>query len=181
MEIVAHGLWTTAAAITASSKTRARFNLVWTAWWGVFPDVLAFGPGIVVGLALALGGAPASGHDHFPPRVHIGLPLYPAGHSLIVFAAVFAMARILSRRVLFPMLGWLLHILIDIPTHSYGYYPTRFLWPASDFGVDGIAWWTRWFWAATYAALGVAYFILWKKGWLAPGRTRPAREAATTR
>jgi hypothetical protein len=38
------------------------------------------------------------------------------------------------------MLGWLLHIAIDIPTHSFRYYATRFLWPVSDFRIDGIAW-----------------------------------------
>jgi hypothetical protein len=74
------------------------------------------------------------------PPVHIGLPLYPAGHSLIVFLLVFGLTSILARRVVFEMLGWLLHILIDMPTHSLSYYATRFLWPISDYRVDGIAW-----------------------------------------
>ena len=60
------------------------------------------------------------------------------------------------------MLGWLLHIVIDIPTHSLRYYATRFLWPVSDYRIDGIAWWTPWLWVTTYGALGVVFFLLWK-------------------
>jgi hypothetical protein len=64
-------------------------------------------------------------------------------------------------------------IVIDIPTHSLSYYATRFLWPISEFRIDGIAWWTRWFWAATYAALAVVYVLLWRKGWLSRTRLSP--------
>ncbi len=71
---------------------------------------------------------------------------------------------IFARRIVFELLGWLLHILIDIPTHSFSYYATRLLWPVSDYRIDGIALWTPWFWAATYGALGVAWFLLWKRG-----------------
>ncbi len=62
---------------------------------------------------------------------------------------------IFARRIVFELLGWLLHILIDIPTHSFSYYATRLLWPVSDYRIDGIALWTPWFWAATYGALGL--------------------------
>ena len=69
---------------------------------------------------------------------------------------------ILARRVVLAMLGWLLHIVIDVPTHSLRYYVTEFLWPVSDYRIDGIAWWTPWFWAATYGALGAVFFLLWR-------------------
>ena len=158
MEIVAHGLWAAAAAVAARRSARIRLRLAWTVWWGVFPDVLAFGPSIVAGLWLRLAGGPDAVHRH----VHFGLPLYPAGHSLIVFLLVFGVVSLLARRVVFEMLGWLLHILIDIPTHSLRYYATRFLWPVSGFRVDGVAWWTPWFWVATYVALLAVYILLWR-------------------
>jgi hypothetical protein len=165
MEIVAHGLWAAAAAITAKRSTEAKIRVGWAVWWAAFPDVLAFGPSVAAGLWLWFAGGPnsAPGDGHILPHVHIGLPLYPAGHSLLVFLLVFGIAAILARRIVIEMLGWLLHILIDIPTHSFSYYATRFLWPVADFRIDGIAWWTPWFWAATYAALVVVYFRLWMK------------------
>ncbi len=167
MEIVAHGLWAAAAAITANRSTGARLRVGWTVWWAAFPDVLAFGPSFAAGLWLRFaGGSNAAANGHLLPHVHIGLPLYPAAHSLLVFALVFGVTTILARRIVFEMLGWLLHILIDIPTHSFSYYATRFLWPISDFRIDGVAWWTPWFWAATYGALVVVYVAMWRKGWL---------------
>jgi hypothetical protein len=104
------------------------------------------------------------------PRVGFGVPLYPVGHSLIVFLLVFAVTSLLARRVVLELLGWLSHILIDIFTHSFRYYATRFLWPVSDIRFNGIPWWTPWFWCCTYVALAIVYFLLWKKGWLARAR-----------
>jgi hypothetical protein len=176
MEIVAHGLWTAAAAITANKKTLIRLSVGWAAWWGAFPDVLAFGPSVAVGLWLRLAEAPHAGH------VHLGLPLYPAGHSLLVFLAAFGLVSLLARRPVLSMLGWLLHIVIDIPTHSLSYYATRFLWPLSDFRIDGIAWWVPWFWVATYVALAAVYFLMWRKGWLSRARSpRKEMQAADVR
>ncbi len=164
MEIVAHVLWASAAVITARRYTNAGIPVRSTLWWAAFPDVLAFGPPIAAGVVLRLAGGPnsAPAEGHILPHVHLGLPLYPAAHSALAFLVVFALAAILARRVVVGMLGWLLHIVIDIPTHSLDYYATRFLWPVSDFRIDGVAWWTPWLWAATYAALGVVFLLLWK-------------------
>ncbi len=81
------GLWAAAAAITAKRSMSIRLRIGWTVWWGGFPDVLAFGPSIAAGLWLrrAEGPNPGEASGHLLPHVHIGLPLYPAGHSLIVF------------------------------------------------------------------------------------------------
>ncbi len=175
MDIVAHGLWAAAGAITAKRTARVRLSIGWAVWWAAFPDVLAFGPTAVVGLLLRMAG----NHGH-PPYVHFGLPLYPAGHSLVTFLLTFAVASLVARRVIWSMLGWLSHIVIDIFTHSNTYYATRFLWPVSDLHVDGIPWWTPWFWIATYAALLLVYGAMWKRGLLrrpirAEGPLRPGR------
>lgn len=164
MEVIAHSLWASAAAISAQRWTRVRVPVAWTVWWGTFPDVLAFGPSIALGLWLRLMRTPGleSADGHILPHVHIGLPLYPAAHSLIVFLVVFAATTVVARRFVFAMFGWLLHIVIDVPTHSMRYYATRFLWPVSDYRIDGIAWWTPWFWAATYGALAVVFVLLWR-------------------
>jgi hypothetical protein len=182
MEIVAHGLWAAAAAITARRATPIHLRLGWTVWWACFPDVLAFGPSIGAGLWLRLAAGPNAGpaNGHLLPHVHIGLPLYATGHSLVIFLLVFGVASILALRIVFEMLGWLLHILIDIPTHSLAYHATRFLWPVSAFRIDGIAWWTPWFWAATYVGLLVVYVLMWRRGWLSPVRSSPQYTQAST-
>jgi hypothetical protein len=174
MEILAHSLWATAAAITAKRlTTTTTVRIGWTVWWAVFPDVLAFGPSVAAGIWLRLTGGldASSAHGGHLPHVNLGLPIYPAVHSLVVFLLVFGITTILARRVVVDLFGWLLHILIDIPTHSFSFYATRFLWPLSGYRVDGIAWWTPLFWVATYAALAVLYIFMWRKGWLSLERT----------
>ena len=98
-----------------------------------------------------------------------------------MFLLVFGITTILARRIVFEMLGWLMHILIDIPTHGFSYYATRFLWPVSDCRIDGIAWWKPWFWAVTYRALRVVYFQLWKREWISSVRHHGVNLAAAGR
>jgi hypothetical protein len=75
----------------------------------------------------------------YPPRWMRAL--HHAFHSLplaIVGAVIF---RFLSGR--WPrheLAAWVLHIIIDIPTHSRQPWGPRFLWPLSRVAVDGISW-----------------------------------------
>jgi hypothetical protein len=177
MDIVAHGLWAGAAAV-AAQRAGVKVRPVWAAAWAMFPDVLAFGPPVAVGLWMLVSGAAGSarpGHAGVP-HVHLGAPLYPLGHSLVTFAVVFGLVTLAMRRPPLAMLGWLTHILIDIPTHSNSYYATRFLWPLSGYSINGVPWWTPWLWVCTYVGLAITYLVLWRKGWLTrtPGPTRPS-------
>jgi hypothetical protein len=45
-----------------------------------------------------------------------------------------------------------------------------------DVRIDGLAWWTPWFWTATYGAPAVVYVTLWRKGWLARATMSNARD-----
>jgi hypothetical protein len=172
VDTIAHGLWA-AAAGTTWKRAAATVSVRWVVWWTVFPDLLAFGPAFALGLWLRLAG--------ILPHAHIGLPLYNIGHSLIVFAAVAGLSSLIARRLVLGLSGWLLHILIDIPTHSYGYYATRFLWPVSDYGFDGVAWWTPWLMWCTYGGLAATYLLMWRKGWLTRARqpNRPRKAAGS--
>jgi hypothetical protein len=168
MDIIAHGLWAAAGATAARKSANARMRVGGTVWWAMFPDLLAFGPPVAIGLWLLVRGeadfqSMRGGHL---PHLGFGVQLYPAGHSLVVFLLVFAAVSLMARRLVLELLGWLSHIVIDIFTHSYRYYATRFLWPVADYRFNGIPWWTPWFWCCTYAALAIVYLLLWRKGWL---------------
>jgi membrane-bound metal-dependent hydrolase YbcI (DUF457 family) len=58
------------------------------------------------------------------------------------------------------MLGWALHILIDVFTHR-GLFAVKFLWPILSVHVNGIRWETRWFLVVNYTALATVYLLLW--------------------
>ncbi|HUG23739.1 MAG TPA: hypothetical protein VMN83_14560 [Albitalea sp.] len=90
-------------------------------------------------------------------------------HSAIVAGAVTLLAWGIMRRVWFPLWGWWLHILIDIPTHSADYYPVPVLYPITQQGFDGIAWTTPWFMALNYGLLAATYLWLARRRWPALG------------
>lgn len=85
-------------------------------------------------------------------------------HSLIIFGIVLGLIYVILKRFPWEMMGWLLHVLIDIPTHSYAFYPTPFLWPLSDVKLGGLSWANPWFMAVNYAAIIIVYIILWRTG-----------------
>jgi hypothetical protein len=61
----------------------------------------AFGPYVAGAAWLRLAGRLDTSGGLDRPPVHIGLPLYPAGHSLIVFLVVFGIISLLARRIVF--------------------------------------------------------------------------------
>jgi hypothetical protein len=149
MDIFAHGLWTAAAARTANRKLPRPIHIVWAGFAGVAPDLFAFAPALAVGLW----------ERHvFAPNLPLAWQLYRISHSLIVFALVFGVVWLLARRPVLELLGWPLHILIDIPSHSLRFFATPFLWPLSDYRFDGISWANRWFMLANYTALLIVYW-----------------------
>jgi membrane-bound metal-dependent hydrolase YbcI (DUF457 family) len=138
MDIVSHGLWGGIAFGRASRRT------FWTAFaFGVMPDLFAFGPHFVASIWDSLAGnggtpiGPRHGHANIPGYI---FAIYNVTHSLVVFALAFALVWAVRRRPWWPMGAWGLHVLMDIPTHSTRFFPTPFLWPLSDYRVDGISW-----------------------------------------
>ncbi|MBI5389515.1 metal-dependent hydrolase [Candidatus Woesearchaeota archaeon] len=186
MDILAHGLWSAACAKFAHLKS-VKISIWWSVFWGVFPDLFAFTiPFVWMFWNLLFGGfsfADFPRPEHTEPLTQAKLPavfeiashLYNISHSLVIFALVFflvwMMYALWKKQHLFKtlpplvMLAWLLHILIDIPTHTYRFYPTPALWPISGAMFDGISWGTPWFMVLNYGVLVAVYlfFVLYTK------------------
>lgn len=154
MDTLAHGLWGGVGFYPHGHKKFAAAFVL-----GISPDLLSFGlfhvtrPGW---LRLRLAGQ-ISG----PPPLSI-LPefvfhAYNLTHSLVVWAALFALIWAIRKHPPWLLLAWGLHILCDIPTHSSRYFPTPYLWPLPTPLVEGISWATRWFMMTNYTALLIAY------------------------
>ena len=106
---------------------------------------------------------------HSAPRFQWVWPLYHCSHSLVVFAAVFGLVWAIRGRPVLEMLGWALHLVIDILTHK-GIFAVHFLWPLSNYGFNGIRWEERWFLVLNYAALLAALAWLWRRSDTASSR-----------
>lgn len=138
MDVLSHGLW---GAIAFGRRARSNFWLAFA--FGVAPDVFSFGM-LYAAALLGLAEYPDFSHgtppeSSIPQYVH---HLYNITHSLIVFCIVFLVVWALMKRPVWGMAAWGLHVLMDIPSHSFAFFPTPFLWPLSNVKVDGWQWMT---------------------------------------
>lgn len=172
MDVFSHGLWSGAIFKGINLKKEKKLSAKWAVFWGVFPDVFAF-----ASLFIWLFWQLISGSMNFAdwPRPDATEPiqsdtlfifrltnfLYSLTHSLAVFLIVFGFLFLIFRRPIWELLAWLAHILVDIPTHTYQFYPTPFLWPFSDIKFDGFSWGVPWFVFSNYFLLAAVYFYLY--------------------
>jgi hypothetical protein len=158
MDILAHALWTAGAAVPLRRRLRRPLSVGWAVYWGVFPDVFSFSVPALVRIWWYLSGTTTSllPNANGPQHFRFVWQLYYASHSLLVFAVAFGLGWILAGRPVLEMLGWGLHILIDIPTHQ-GMFALHFLWPLSSCRLSGVRWEDRRFMAGNYSALFLLY------------------------
>lgn len=79
-----------------------------------------------------------SGDWPMPPRWL--QEIHYAAHSLVVLGSVLSVSRLLERGENRLAWAWLLHILLDIPTHSQPRMAPRIFWPLSRWSFDGFSW-----------------------------------------
>lgn len=137
MDIFSHGLY---GGIATGRKNKKNY---WIALlFGMGPDLLSFGPFFLINFFKFESWF----RENFVPPTSVEVPqiihtLYDFTHSLVIYALFFALLWWLGKKDFAKLtLAWPLHILVDIPTHSNAFFPTPFLWPLSDFSVNGIPW-----------------------------------------
>ncbi len=174
MDILAHTLWANAGARAANAvaeKKNKKLHISpgWTAFFGVFPDFFAFSiPFIVRFYSVFFDGKTFSTVFVRPDMVEGAIPqgfglahnLYQYSHSLVIWCIVFLLVWIIFKRPRYELLGWALHILIDIPSHVLTFFPTPFLFPLSDYKFPyGIQWSNQWYMIVNYGLL----LIIWSR------------------
>lgn len=84
--------------------------------------------------------------------------MFPITHSLVIsLGAFFVVSGIWGWQ--WWMLGWPLHVLIDIFTHAIE-RATPYMWPLRTKKVNGIAWTSKTFLRANYALLVLAFVVV---------------------
>lgn len=165
MDILAHMLWTNYGARTANKKLnkdkKKPINLAWATFWGVFPDLFAFGITFVTLIPSMISGGLRGGR---PSSMGLPANLYQYSHSLVIWAVVFTVVWIICKRPRLELLGWALHILIDIPSHAGTFYPTPFLFPISNYKfLDGVSWANPTYMIINYSLLLIASLYFFRK------------------
>jgi hypothetical protein len=192
VDVFAHGLWAYAATKAVNKKLKEKkkrpLNALFTTFWGIFPDLFAFAlPFLWIAASLMLGNFHFSDfsytrlHGTEPPTQNSfwiwTLPhsLYDVSHSVITFLLVFGILYLVLKRPVWELGGWLFHLLIDIPSHPYQFYPTPILWPISGWKfTDGVSWATPWFMILNYSALAVVYLFIFIRS-RRHNKTKPQR------
>lgn len=158
MDIVSHGLY---GGVAFGRRSRKEY---WSAFFfGIAPDLFSFGPYVVL-TWLGVLAHPSWGSGQHPPEAMIPTFVHTAyhyTHSLVIFALVFGLVTLIRRRPYLPLLAWPLHILVDIPTHSDRFFATPFLWPISDFHINGISWSQPIIFFPNLVLLGGLYVWFW--------------------
>ena len=174
MDIFSHGLWASAAYKGVNNKKQTKLNIKQAFLWGIFPDLLAFTiPFVWLVVTLVSGGLNFSDvrHSHSVEGTdqnttlltNLTTILYNVSHSAVVFIVIFLICYLIFHKPIWTMFAWLLHIIMDIPTHSFAFYPTPVFWPLSDWKFDGYSWGNLTFITINYIVLVVVYIFLLRR------------------
>lgn len=157
MDVFAHGLWTSLAyAETEPSVRLLAIGL------SVAPDLVAFAPSFVHDFWTGEWKKWKGIKEEDFPKLAKEIPkwvyrLYDITHSIPLWIIIFVIWWQVTGSIPWAYFAWLGHILIDIPTHSKAFFPTPFLWPVSQWKINGINWGVRWFMFLNYGLLGILY------------------------
>jgi hypothetical protein len=158
LDIVSHGLW---GSLAFGRKSRPSFWLAFI--FGIAPDFFSFG--ILYVATMLKISEPPDFSNGTPPESTIPLYvhyLYNVTHSFLLFLVVFALIWLLLKHPLWELGAWGLHILVDVPTHSYTFFPTPVLWPLFSWKFDGWQWSTSGILFPNYLLLALLYaWYLW--------------------
>ncbi len=160
MNILSHGLWSGIAFGRAGRK-----EFFWAFFFGIAPDLCSFGlftGSVILGMASGLDWSNGPPDPALVPQyVH---SLYDVTHSFFVAAVVLGIVFAINKKIWLPLFAWPLHVLMDIPTHSTRFFPTPFLWPISEYRVNGVSWATPAIFYTDIVLLGMLYsFWFFKK------------------
>lgn len=174
MDVFAHTLWTNALFHIKYHKQRRMRYLA--AFFGVAPDLVGFVPAFfyLVFSGSIFNRTVSSHFDSSHWTIDYAAEMYNYSHSLVIFATVTILVTLIGNLYkkykkgelytfwfFWPILGWALHILIDIPTHP-DFYQTPLLFPLSDFrNTHGVSWAHPTFMLVNYSLLVLAYVALY--------------------
>jgi len=141
MDTPAHFFWTYLAFFRNKALRLALL-------FAILPDILSWG------ILMISSWFTGIGFDHNLSLIpKWAFTLYGITHSIFVFTAVFLLLWMITKKVPIYAFAWLMHIIMDIPTHSKEFLGTPFLWPVSDWLFPGLSWGTPAFMMTNYTVI----------------------------
>lgn len=163
MDVLAHGLWTNVMYKLIPATKSSKKITYWGVAFGILPDLMSFTPVFVYAIYAAiflkqpfLAGPPGESSPFF----QYATESYNYTHSIVIWAAVVGLIWIIIRRFPWVLLGWVLHIVIDIFSHTEEFFATPFLFPLSGFKISAVSWAHPVFMLINYGLLVVLYLFV---------------------
>ena len=154
MDIFAHFFWTYAVF----HKTKKPWL---AALFGILPDVFSFGILFIINI---LSGKSFPRGPPDPSTVPQFITnSYNYTHSLVIFIIAVILIYLITKKFYIFLLGWPLHILIDIPSHTSKIFPTPFLYPISSYTFSGVSWANPTFMKINYSLILITYIFIFRK------------------
>ncbi len=159
MDIFAHSLWTNAAFYKKyKNDKRDRFLAV---LFGILPDLISFVPSFIYLIFSRQNFYAIAGELNRAPLVfRWAVESYNYTHSIVIFLLIFLIVTAIRKgKIFWPMLGWPLHIFIDLFTHK-DFFETPILFPLSNAHfTHGISWANPTFMIINYSAIAIVYLF----------------------
>jgi hypothetical protein len=137
MDTLSHALW-------GSGLFGYRGHWKLAIFFGAMPDLVSFGVLFVVKFfsgSLKYGGLPTLESlkqlEPFPDWLFF---MDNLSHSFLTAFIVIGIAAKFKKELVWPMLAWPFHIVLDFPFHTKEFFPVKIFWPLSDMHFDGISW-----------------------------------------
>ena len=158
MDTLSHALW--GGGLFGYRKYR------WVAiFFGVIPDLLSFG--VLFLIKFVSGELNYSGL----PTLESLLQLRPIPewvfimdnftHSFVTSFLFIAIVYFLKPQLVWPILAWPFHILLDFAFHTKDLFPVQLFWPITDYYVDGVSWSHPLVWFSNAAGIVILFLYRW--------------------
>ena len=155
MDTLSHGLYGL-IAVKALKKSKLFLGFL----FGILPDIIPFG---LIFIQTSILGNQRYG-DGPPTNIPSYVStIYSYTHSFVIMILVFLIVYLFRKKIYAWMLGWPLHILVDIPTHSKEFFPTSFLYPISSYTFDGVIWSNPWIFFPNWILILSLLIFLFRK------------------
>lgn len=159
MDIISHGLWAGVVYRAVGPKKR-RLSLWLFIFWSVFPDIFWGGLPFVWGIVNFFHPL---GIDSYLRIYSLGFGLYNFSHSAVIMLLAFSLVYAVKKRPPWEMLGWILHVGIDMFTHVSTFLPTPIFYPISNWTFSlGFSWEEPWFIILNWTGIFIAYAFLFR-------------------
>jgi len=154
MDIISHGLINNLIFKELPMQERA-----WAIALGMLPDLISFSGVFQFEFFKKLLFFKKIPHSFIPDYV---FKIYNVTHSLVIWAVAFGIFWLFGwYTTAIVFIGWAVHIVIDIFTHSAQSFPTKIFWPFSNWNYSGFTWSSFKFLAIEYFILALLYLIFY--------------------